>query len=277
MAYFYRGDTRHPTEIFEKGFIPLDDMAIYFEKKENTHFAATVMRKLLTKIDPEPGQTTPRRQINYIPDTCSQSSIDLTLKPYAVCCSRHLAAAAMFPLESPEQSSYIYVIDPVDVYEIEMKIYEDSELPKMADNKIFDIHTLQTQQAAYIMDKLDKNNRKYESKDIAWPLHAYEAFASKITTARIVAAIHIERKKIDGETRLSADGKNKINFQVKFRVKSFEMNPKYIPQKFEESHRKNKLTKEIYEMLFHSGLKGYCYTTPSFSYGLGGKTFRNDY
>lgn len=247
---YYRGDSRSPEIIFKTGFIASKPQTPY-----------SLIKALSTKTF---NGTMPRTLIPSNYNTCAQ---DVHPK-YVVCLSSKFETAAMFPFRSL-CDTYIYALELREAISISMR-NPYASIPVYAKvNQVFDLHSLQMQQADYLKKKYHYDEIKFDPKYIGMYLHAYEAFAIEITPKRIIAALKIKRRaipEIEQQHALSIDNDLEKSFAVEFNVTEMIQNPHHHPaNKDEYLNVLHELNTEVAQ-----GKKGQWKRTPSFAYGLGG-------
>lgn len=246
MTLYFRSDTRDPKKIFENGFSPKDD--------QNILWYYHALRFEINKNQ--------RLSIGYAQDA---------LSTYCICMSSKFESTLLFPPSTNYTETYVYLISLPDAIKIQYDEQGQLILDPMRDQSvdikdlILDLHSLQTEQAAFILDEQQKKTLTYgrlfehdhNNLKVAWPLYGYEAVAYQVPPERILCAIKCKREnlKLD-EHGLYANNNIFLNTLN---------NQHFIPYDENDKNTADDLLNDI-------KLKNVI-DSPTVPYGLGGKTF----
>jgi hypothetical protein len=265
---YYRSDTRSPSIIFNKGFQPRSRFALNNAK----HGLCWGLQREADLIE---------NSIKLLPKmnlSLGDFTVDDASPNYAICLTRNFTSAAMFPIPKLADiilaDTYIYFVVLPDAISLQLAYgphYQAEAIPAYTENTVFDLHSLQIQQADYILAQ-KHGGSKFDPRELGWPLYAYENFAAAISPRNILGAVQIKRRPYTGIKipSVSVSGKARRSKEIEFNLHStFMKNPNFCLSQ----PRDISLMKEIRCLIASLTIKkslGLWEKTPSVAYALGG-------
>lgn len=206
----FRGDSRPPSLVFKNGFSP--------RKLSCVNANNGLSKAILPFPNAKAGQTINLVE-NFSDKRIRVCGID---QDYAICMSRRFEVAAVFPTTTA-QKTYVYAVVMPEA--IRFSSMENFFVPYFQPGQVFDLHSLQIQEAHFIAKREQENKYYHDHLYAAYALYAHEVFTSKVLSENILAAFEVERAVLEGEYIYAYEQNERVplrdlrtsNFQKKFR------------------------------------------------------------
>ncbi|PJE09331.1 hypothetical protein [Legionella sp.] len=176
MKLYYRADTRLPETIFAEGFQPKNRLFEFYSKQKKWWIYG------LRQIIPDFKIAVDTLDIH----PAAKQTMDAESHS-VICMTSEFEAAPIFPVlpsespDAPNDEIYVYVLALPDA------ILPDNE--ENLDIEVFDLHSLQIQQAEQILRNYPQLNPAFVTQGLC----GYEAFAKKVESKQIICAVKCKR------------------------------------------------------------------------------------
>ncbi len=234
MPIYYRGDSRHPHEVFKDGFTPRSEPLVH-----GKNWWQTAIRVSSS-------------------NTNSESKRSLV-----VCLTTNFRSAVLFPVKDGEDEMFVYAISLPDSCKVKFNELEEIESCRNIDSPVFDLHFFQVAEVFANWNRNKDRNIGY----VACSLCAFEAFTPNIDAKHIICAIKCKRSSFfpntAGRSVYSQDDRFTNLFDRNFIVD----NTIYVNNScsLDDRESEKEMCVESYKQLANGR-----YTTTPTSHGLGG-------